>query len=69
MNHDAIRALLLSVACFEYQFDRPPTTEEVVQMRGPDARRLLHKLSGTSLINSTSGVGWSALEAQGLRTY
>lgn len=68
MNHDAIRALLLSVACFEYQYDRPPTTEEVVAMRGPDARRLLRQLDGV-LIHCTSGVGWSALEAQGLRIY
>lgn len=76
MNHDKVRALLLSVACFEIQFDRPPTRCEIEEMRGPDLYPLLRMLADQRLIVPTQlsrvasgGVGWSALQAQGVRTY
>lgn len=73
MSHDAIHALLLSVVCFEHQFDRPPTMDEIVEMRGGRSRDLIRHLDG-SLIKSVrtfryGTLGWSCLEAQGQRTY
>lgn len=72
MNHDAIRALLLSVACFEVQWDRPPTMHEIVEMRG-EVSGMIRLLNEQRLIQLTpcgkGEWGWSALVAQGQRTY